>query len=299
MTTARPVSLTVLVTGSLRSKDELLNVVDAAFALQAICPQVREIRLSSTDPADVFDTSINAWLARPGLKSIRNDAPSIVVKGHRLHQVRQLEAGLAGLDDGEWVLKLRTDKLVLPLELMKSCVDRVCAAPDRFEGKFGVMEGHLFLPWYINDMAFMAQAGAIREIARFDVAADIFAPHLATEQVIWSALLGDAAAGFIKSAGPVAQAAQLHPEASGGFDFAQAFALVEPMLRPYWETLRTRFFAFRPSAFASGHVLQAGPFDIQSDVLFSRYGTWGTSFIDPRVVGELLAQVDARAATIS
>lgn len=285
--------VTVVITGSLREREHFQQVVEGAFALLDACPEIREIRLSTTDDASVVRRSTQQWSHRPEFKVICSAPPPIVVKGHRLHQMRQLDAAIEGLDPDMWVLKLRTDKLVLPMALLKDCIDRVAANESAHAGKYGVLEGHIFLPWYVNDMAFFGQAGALRDIAAFDVAADIFAPGLATEQVIWARLLGEDANEFFNAARLLPQCYQLHPETQGGHNKDLAFYQIRDFLRRYWQTLHTRFFPMTSHRFKDPYSLRVGSIDLVSDRIFTRYGDWGISFTEPSILGEFVRQLDA------
>lgn len=285
--------VTIAITGSLRDRKSFEQVVEGAFALREACPQVREIRLSSTDDASAVRNATRQWSHRPEFRVICSAPPNIVVKGHRLHQIGQLDAALEGLDSDMWVMKLRTDKLILPAAMLKDCIDRVAADEAAHAGKYGVLEGHIFLPWYVNDMAFFAQAGALREIAVFDVAADIFAPQLATEQVIWARLLGEEANEFFKAACHVPPCHELHPEKLGRRDKEQAFGQMKEILRRYWQVLRARFFSMTDHRFKDPYSLKVGAIDLVSDRIFTRYGDWGASFTEPAVFGEFLRQLDA------
>jgi hypothetical protein len=284
--------VTIAITGSLRDREQLGQVVDGAFALRDRCPWINDIRLSTTDSQDDVGRGIKKWNGRGELQVIRSSPPSIIVKGHRLHQLCQLDAALEGLASDVWVMKLRTDKLVLPVDLIKSCIERVAADPSAHDGKFGVLEGHVFLPWYLNDMAFFAQAGSLREIVSFDVTADVFAPGLATEQVIWSRLLGAEVRSFFKSARLYPQCHELRLEQRDGHDNGIAFQEIRAELHRYWRLLNSRFFSMAGHRFKEPYSLRVGDIDLTSDSIFSRYGEWGASFTDPKVCERLLQQVD-------
>lgn len=281
---------TVVITGSLRDRKHLEQVIDGSLELMASRPHlVREVVLSTTDTPKDVQIETKRWNSHPGFRVVCSEPPTIVVKGHRLHQLQQLDRALDSIEPNEWVLKLRTDKLVLPVQLMVGCIDRISADPAPHHGRFGILEGHLFLPWYINDMAFIAQTTTVREIVGFDVAADLIAPGLATEQVIWSRLLGYAANDFLKVACTFPRCHQLNPERDGFNGHDSAFADIRSILTAYWTTLSNRFFPFTNHRFKEPYRLQIGPIDVTSDRLFSRYGKWGLSFTDPSVLGDMLA----------
>lgn len=286
--------IVVLITGSLRDKSQFSQIMDGALALAEAFPQVIDVRLASTDDKSALRSGTPQWSHRADFHVISGEPPSIVVKGHRLHQIRQLDAGLEGVEPDTWVLKLRTDKLVLPIDLLKFCVKRVAADEESHVGKFGILEGHLFLPWYINDMAFFAQARALREIIAYDVAADIIAPSLATEQVIWARLLGDDANDFFKSVCYFPQCHQLRSRMPGQkeSDISQAFEPLRNILRRYWQVLHERFFPMTDHRFKNPYSLKVGGIKLVSDRVFTRYDDWGASFTDPSIFGEFLHQID-------
>lgn len=286
--------IVVLITGSLRDKSQFVQVVDGALALAEVFPQVIDVRLASNDEKSTIRSGTRQWSHRSDFHVICSEPPSIVVKGHRLHQLRQLDSGLEGVEPDTWVLKLRTDKLVLPVDLLKFCVKRVAADEESHFGKFGILEGHLFLPWYINDMAFFAQARALREIIAYDVAADIIAPSLATEQVIWARLLGEDANDFFKSVCCFPQCHQLRSrmQEQGASDLSQEFEPLRKILRRYWQVLHARFFPMTDHRFENPYHLKVGGVELISDRVFTRYGDWGASFTDPSIFGEFMQKLD-------
>ena len=286
--------IVVLITGSLRDKSQFIQVVDGALALAELFPQVVDVRLASTDEKSTILSGTSQWSHRSDFHVICSDPPSIVVKGHRLHQLRQLDSGIEGLEPDTWVLKLRTDKLVLSVEQLTLCIRRVAAAEESHAGKFGILEGHLFLPWFINDMAFFAQVRSLREILAFDVAGDIIAPNLATEQVIWSRLLAEDTNDFFKSVCCFPQVNQLRSRRDGqsASDISQTFEPLRNILRRYWQVLHTRFFPITDSRFKNQYCLKVCGIELISDRIFTRYDDWGASFTDPSIFRELLYQVD-------
>jgi len=281
------VKVAVIITGSLRDKHHFDRVMRGVLELKTACTFVHEVRLSTCDEPNSFRNEIKEWQRRLEFQTIRSEPPKVVVKGHRLHQLRQLEAALQGLEAEEWVMKIRTDKLLLPVELMKSCIEKVAADPQKFADKFGVLEGHVLLPWFINDMAYFGQVASLQEMLSFDTAVDTQAPNLATEQVIWGNVLGSESADFFATASKFPLSSQLNPEKLSFNDHDRAFNQIKPILRQYWSLMQRRFFSIAGRRCKELYRLKVSSLDVTSNCLFTRYGKWGTSFIDTEIFGDL------------
>jgi len=277
----------IAITGSTRDKQQLDMAIDGAIKAQRSCPIVQEVRLSTTDDQNSVRNAMKKWAGADKLRVIQAEPPTIVVKGHRLHQLVQLQNALAELDPDVWVLKLRTDKLILPPEMITACITNVENDQERYAGKFGIVEGHVFLPWFINDMAFFGQVKVLKEIVSFDVSADLFAPGVATEQAIWAQLLGHRSRAFFDAAHRFPQTCNLHPEELGILNTNMAFEEISEFIYEYWSILSARFFSITDHRFKEPKPLQLGGIEILSDRIFTRYGTWGSSFTDPSLFASL------------
>lgn len=311
--------ISIVITGSLRNQPHLEKVIDGAFAAMAASPNVGRICLSTTDEENSARQALKPWLDRPGFQFIHSHPPTTVVKGHRLHQLVQIENALQQLANDDWVLKLRTDKLILAPELLTRCIRLVESNETDYDSKFGVIEGHIFLPWYINDMAFFAQKKSLQSLVTLDTTVDRLAPHLATEQVIWSRLLGPKSMLFYHASKHFPQIYQYHPEAVipplanalkktscklyrwlyqsqpgviGKARLDCRFSEIEYILYDYWSILAERFFSMSPMLFENARPLNIGSLSFQSDFVFSRYGQWGASFSDVGIFKSLLGSIE-------
>jgi hypothetical protein len=284
----------VAIAGSLRNLAEFERTVDSAYELAGLCPMISEIRLATTDEEAEVQAGVASFQGRTPRLDVRvRPQPPFIAKGHRLHQIRQWDAALQGLDPETWVIKLRTDKLLLPPATLKDCLDRISADEAAHDGKFGVIEGHLFLPWFINDMVFVTQAKSLRQLVSYDVSADIFAPALSTEQAIWSHMLEGGADAFVRFPGLMPLHSRVHPETDKFEAHDLAFEGSKTILRNYWQCVSTRCFSLGGRRIAAPNHLKIGSIELTSDKIFTRYGLWGTSFVDPSVCGDLLALLDA------
>lgn len=277
----------IVITGSLRDQEQFDKAVDSALKVRDACPFVKEVRLSTTDPKGVVDRGTAKWRIAGNLKVFCAEPPTVVVRGHRLHQMLQLRNGIADLDPDDWVIKVRTDKLILPPEVLVSCISRVMENPGAYSGKFGILEGHLFLPWYVNDMVFMGQASSVGEIVSFDVSCEVFAPGLATEQAIWGRLLGNRIDTFYQAARRYPQTYRFSLEECGNLDPDKAFGEIRDCIFDYWAILSERFFAITSCRFSPPASLRIGGVEIDSEQVFTRYGTWGSSFTEPSILGAI------------
>ena len=280
----------ILITGSLRNPAQLDEIVEGALTLGEEFSQIEKIRLVSSDEQEVVRRCTLKWSQRHNFEVIWCEPPSIIVKGHRLHQIRQLDVGLEGLAPSTWILKLRTDKLVLPIELLRASINRLIEREALHAGRVGVLEGHLFLPWYINDMAFLSQEVTLRELIRYDVAAEILAPQIATEQAIWVGMLGSEADSFLKAVSKLPQCYHFRPEDPTGREVAliKFFEPAMHLIIRYWQALQDRFFSMSPHKLPLAYSVDFGGVGVTSHYIFTRYGDWGASFTDPIIVSDLL-----------
>ncbi|MBK8870051.1 MAG: hypothetical protein IPN19_03125 [Elusimicrobia bacterium] len=280
----------IVVLGSFRQRDQVGLVLEQIDVACRELSFVREAFISTTDDRETAEECLGS-LARK-IRLVQSTPPPFTSHGHRLHQMLQLHNALEGIPEDAWVLKLRTDKLILPSALMTECLRQVAEDPARYENRFGVLEGHLFVPWFVNDMAFLGQARTLREIVSFDISPDIFVPTLFTEQAIWSSLAGSQRRDFFSA---LKNFPLLHRLDSKGMDSECDRTLSEAVavLRHYWEILDKKFFSISNHRFREPYSLAIGGYNVKSDRIFSRYGLWGASFADPSVVRDLLSSCES------
>ena len=278
MSTENKIQIDILVTGSLREEDfvkELFhNIIDVKSRNSVVC----NILWSSTDTFDKIDSFLVKNDLKENVIICCDKEPTIKSKGHRHHQILQLTNGLNLVeDDKTWILKMRTDKLLLNVELMQAIIDKVSILEKDVDGKIGILEGHVFLPWYINDMVYIGQKKSLKKLLFNNDLADSISPALSTEQVFWSSLLENEEKKknfYIKSSNFEA----VNINSLQDQNITNNCNMIKVELFEYWTILENNFFTVLPMQFADEYKLDINNITIKDNYLFSRYDKWGVSF---------------------
>lgn len=281
--------VTLLITGSIREVESANQVLNRAVKFKQLYSEIDRIIWSTTDDSESVMEFMRINNYSEEIELVWTPEPSKISKGHRHHQVLQLARGLELINDETWVLKMRTDKLILSDHIMKHIIDQILqeTIPD---DKIGILTGHIFLPWYINDMVYIGRKKLLKPLTDYNDIADIIAPMLQTEHVFWSSIMNKSERIlFYTEASKNLYSYSNHPElVKENLILNEKVKELLNLLVPYWHALIDKFFVINIQNFNYDYNIILFGQELNMKHIYTRYGVWGSGFSSIEPIKEVL-----------
>ncbi|SFV15122.1 hypothetical protein SAMN02799631_06033 [Methylobacterium sp. 174MFSha1.1] len=186
----------VLVCGKIRDINEFQKIIDT-YRIWKSQGKINRVVYSGwdTDYSLVRDYIVSA--ADWGLESIISPEPALTTMGYIFHQQKALRFGLSTFNDGDLIIKSRTDKAILDLDVSK-LQRRFALAPapspnSPFKHRVLIFAALILQPFFFNDMTYVGRADDLVKFASSNLWYEFYNTCINAEQAIHSSpfVVGD------------------------------------------------------------------------------------------------------------
>ena len=180
--------LNVLICGKIRSPEILRRDLEFYLRWRA-AGEVGRIVFSGWSNERERQPDLIRHMLDTGLEVVLSPEPRLTVGGNIFHQTKALHYGLSAFDDGDLVLKVRTDNNWLEERLAGNVSARTAAAPPPGEGspfrrRVMILTASLHQPFFFNDMMYVGLKQDLQQFASFDLWWEYEHTWLNAEQIL-------------------------------------------------------------------------------------------------------------------